>query len=136
MTEIRTLSDLYPREWLSPADLKGRQARVVVAAVEIRTFRRKSGGSEAAVVLSFVAQGKPCALRLICNRTQARAMAEITGSEVFQEWVGATVMLATATAPNGRLTIAVLPAEKAAERGTDGEDGAASAIEREADVQG
>lgn len=112
MPEISTLSELYPREWLSAADLGGRRVRVTIAAIEVRAFRRQSGGEESAVVLSFVAHGKPCARRMVCNRTQARAIAEITGSEVFKAWIGTQIELAPTTAPNGKATIAVLPAAK------------------------
>jgi hypothetical protein len=121
--QITKLSELYPREWLSAADLGGKQVQVVVAGCEVRSFRRQSGQEEPAVVLAFTAGGKPCALRLVCNRTQARAMADLTGSEVFAEWVGTRVTLATTKAPNGKDTITIRPAPGArVGRITDGDD--------------
>ena len=112
---IRTVSELYPRQWLVAGDLPKSGARVQVAGVEVRTFRRRNGKEEPAAVLSFTANGRACERRLILNVTQCRALTTITGSEVFDDWIGTEVILRPATAPNGKPTIAVAAIQTPAE---------------------
>ncbi len=99
----RTVSDVYPSPWLRPEDLAGAARRVVVEGVDVDKFRTPDGKKEEKVVVSFVGKQK----RLICNVTQARALAEIAGSEEIDRWAGLTVVLTPARASNGKATIAV-----------------------------
>jgi hypothetical protein len=101
-----TVSELYPRLWLKPEDLRGRSITVTVVSVDVQEFRQRDGSHKAAAVLSFERASK----RLIANKTQVQALATILGSERFAEWVGKSVALAPDVAPNGKPTIAVQPA--------------------------
>ena len=58
------------------------------------------GNHRASAVLAFEGKTK----RLILNKTQCKQLAEITGSERFEDWVGRAVSLAPATAQNGKPT--------------------------------
>jgi hypothetical protein len=103
-----TVSDLYPSKWLKRDDLAGRSVSVKIEAVNIETFRQPDGTSKVSAVLAFAGKSK----RLICNKTQCMALVSAIGSERFSDWVGHEVMLAPATAPNGKPTIVVLPAAR------------------------
>ena len=104
---MRTLSDLYPDPWLHAADLVGKRVTVKITAVELQEFHMPDNSTKLALAVSFEKAKK----RLILNKTMARAMMALTGTEVFSEWVGASVVLAPAVAPNKRGTIAILGAE-------------------------
>ena len=99
----RTVSDVYPSPWLRPEDLAGAARRVQVEAVTVESFRQQNGTSEERIVVAFVGKQK----RLICNVTQARALAEVSGSEAIDDWRGLHVVLTPARATNGKATIAV-----------------------------
>jgi len=104
--DIRTVSDLYPSPWLHAGDL-AKPVTVRIASVELQEFHLPDGTDHLALVIAF----EKAKRRLILNKTQARAMMAITGSEVFGEWVGASITLAPAVAPNHKGTIAILAAE-------------------------
>ena len=59
------------------------------------------------MVLSFEAAGKPCARRMICNKTQTHAIMAIVGDERFAEWPGHAITLSAGVAPNGKPTLTV-----------------------------
>ena len=103
MSEIKTVSDLYPSPWLHAADL-AKPVTVTIAAVELQEFHLPDGTAHLALVVAF----EKAKRKLVCNKTQARALMAITGSETFAEWVGASITLAPAVAPNKRGTIAIL----------------------------
>ena len=103
---IKTLSDLYPSPWLHSADLV-KPVTVRIAAVKLQEFHMPDNSTKLALAVSFEKAKK----RLILNKTMARAMMALTGTEVFSEWVGASVVLAPAVAPNKRGTIAILGVE-------------------------
>ena len=108
-----TVEELYPRKWVKAADLQG-PTTVVIREALVEDLRLPDGSTKTAVVLSLATPGgKPCARRLILNKTQCRALVNLTRSERFTDWQGATISLAPATAPNGRPTIAVQEAQHA-----------------------
>ena len=107
MTETKTVNDLLPRLWLKPEDLGGRRVTVKIIAAQVQEFRQRDGTMRAAVVLSFERAQR----RLIANKTQCLALAEITGKDAFADWPGHSITLGPATAPNGKPTIAVAAAE-------------------------
>jgi hypothetical protein len=106
---IRTVADLYPRLWLKPEDLGGRKITVKITGAEVREFRQRDGEMKPAVVLTFERAQR----RMILNKTQTLALAELTGSPAFADWPGHTVALAQVTGPTGRPTIAVTEADTA-----------------------
>jgi hypothetical protein len=104
---------LFPSKWLKASDLPPAGTRVTIAAAELETIRQPDGEQRQALTLAFTAGGRPCAKRLIVNKTQALRFAELAGSEVFKMWVGHQVTLRPAMAGNGRPTIAVVAAADA-----------------------
>ena len=104
---IRTVNDLYPRLWLKPEDLQGRQVMVTIASAEVREFRQRDGTNALRLVLTFERAQR----KMICNKTQTLRLAELMGSPSFADWPGHSITLAPATAPNGKPTIAVAVAE-------------------------
>ena len=108
--EMRTVGDLYPDKWIRPAHLQGHEVLVKIITASVEEFHQKDNSLKPAVVLSFERAQR----RMICNKTQATALALLLGSTAFADWVGRTVCLAPATAPSGKATIAVLAAESIA----------------------
>lgn len=103
----QTISELWPRKYLAASDL-AEPATVKIIAVEVCEFRdQRSGDQVWKPVLTF----ERARLKLIANKTQCAAIEQITGSERFAEWVGATVRLVPARAHNGKATIGVVAAE-------------------------
>jgi len=100
---MRTVSEVYPSKWLRAVDLQGRPARVQIVAVDVQDFRQRDGSQEARIVISFARKHR----RLVCNRTQAQALAEILGTEEFERWIDRDVILAPGRAPNGQQTIVI-----------------------------
>lgn len=110
MSEMRTVDDLYPPKWVRAADLNGHVARVKITAATVEeVFLPSNNSTEKAVILAFEGKKK----RLILNKTRCKAMVEITGSKVFKDWVGHTVLLKAAKARNGKDTIEIRPAPSA-----------------------
>lgn len=100
-----TVSDLFPREHLVAADLNG-PVTATIAAVEIREFHVSAGQpAEAKLVIRFAKARR----FLICNKTNALALMQITGTEIFADWVGASVQLVPTTY-RGKPTIQLRPA--------------------------
>lgn len=98
-----TVSELFPTQWLTAADLDGRTVRVVIERVDFEDMRQRDGTTERKAVVSFERAHK----RLVLNKTQARAILQLAGSERFADWPGVAVTLTAGTAPNGRPTINV-----------------------------
>jgi hypothetical protein len=103
MSVPKTVSELYPPKWVKAADLGGHAVSVKITSVTVESFRLPDGTFRASAVLAFEGKTK----RLILNRTQCKQLAEVAGSERFEDWVGRTVILAPATAQNGKPTIAI-----------------------------
>jgi hypothetical protein len=104
---LSTVSQLYPDPWLHASDLAGKRVTVRITAVELQEFHMPDGTTKLALAVSFEKAKK----RLILNKTMARALMTIPGTEVFSEWIGASVALAPANAPHDKATIVVLAAE-------------------------
>ena len=101
MTKMpQTVGEMFPSQWLKATDLS-QPVTVKIVAVDVREFRQADGSQEWRPVLTFERASK----RLIANKTQCAALAQLTGSERFADWPGKTVRLEPARAQNGRLTI-------------------------------
>lgn len=96
-----SVKQLYPSPWVSPEDVT-QPVTVKIAAVTVETFRRPNGTDEDKIVLRFERARK----RLPLNKTQAKTLAQLLGDDA-DAWPGATIILAPATAPNRKATIAV-----------------------------
>lgn len=99
-----SIKDLFPDKWLIAEALQGKQPTVEIERTTVEElYNRRSRQDEPCLVVAF--KGKK--LRLVCNKTQATAIAEIAGTEDYTQWKGAHIRLAEAKAPNGKHTIAI-----------------------------
>lgn len=106
MSQYKSWKDVYPSQWLTAEDLQGRQATVRISGVAVEELRQQTGSKEPKLVLSFAGKAK----RLACNKTQCKALAQITGTDLFEGWKDVQITLAPAMASNGKPTIAILRA--------------------------
>lgn len=95
----------YTSPWLKAADLQGRPVTVTIERVAIEEIRQQDGRKEARIVVAFRGKSK----RLICNKTQALALADFAHTEEFARWVGLTVVLRPAKTRSGQDTIHIVP---------------------------
>lgn len=102
------LSDLtaYQSPWLKPEDLKNKAITVRIFGVKLEDIRQQNGEKETKIVLSFVGAKK----RLILNKSQAIALANISKTEAFAAWRGLSIMLQPGLAQNKKPTIGIFPA--------------------------
>ena len=104
MTTPTSVSEMYLQRWLKATHLSGKAVTVTIADVAIEThYIPQINDTKTQAVLSFEGKTK----RMILNKTQCRALAAITGSDAFTDWVGRHVELVAAQAPNGKPTIAI-----------------------------
>ena len=96
-----SVNKVYPSPWVSPDDI-ARPVTVTIAAVAVEEFRRPDGTREHKIVLGFKGAQK----RLPLNKTQAKTLARLLGDDA-EDWAGSTIILAPATAPNRKATIAI-----------------------------
>lgn len=104
MAAPQTISELYPSKWLKATDLPAGGRVATVERYEVQDFHKPNNKTEPALVLYFERATKA----LITNKTQLKAMEEITGSERFADWPGARVHLQPAIAPNKKPTIEIV----------------------------
>ncbi len=95
------VSDVYPSPWISPEEIT-RPFTLTIVAVTLEDFRRPDGTNERKIVLAFERAKK----RLPLNKTQAKTLAHLLGDDA-EKWPGSAIVLAPATAPNHKPTIAV-----------------------------
>lgn len=100
---MRTVSEVYPSEWLHAANLMGRSVSVTIDKAVVEEFRQKDGKMEGRIVVAFRGAQK----RLVCNKTQAIAIAAVAGTEEFGKWAGVKVLLSPGRARNGMDTILI-----------------------------
>lgn len=104
MSDVAKVSDLYPPRWVKAEDLKGKTTVVTIAGATVESFYvPQINDQKTAVVLSFEGKKK----RLILNKTQCISLIQITGSEVFSDWIGREIVLAPGKAANGKPTIVI-----------------------------
>ena len=93
----KTVTDLFPSEYLKNEDLQGKAWTVTVSAVEVREMRSNfSSEKEWKAVLHFE-KGKKV---LVLNKTNALAMARIARDETLTAWVGLSIVLVPAVYRN------------------------------------
>ena len=99
------IGELYPKKWLAALDLPPNKSVTVhiEAAEVVQVFNRRAARNEPKLAIAFYGKQK----RLLCNKTQAYAIAGIVGSQDTDAWPGHTVALSVGTAPNGAATIVV-----------------------------
>lgn len=105
---------MFPKKWLSAADLMGRTVTVFVEGCAVETiFNTRTKRNEQKLAVAFHGKQK----RLLINKTQAYALAAACGSQETDNWAGHTVLLSVGMAPNGQETIIVTAAPEAQTNG-------------------
>lgn len=89
--------------YLKTEELQGRQVRVVIESVGLEEIKGEDG-KENKLVARFHGKDKG----LILNRTNCESLEQITGSEDYDGWVGATVVLYPTTTRFGNKTVPCL----------------------------
>lgn len=98
-----SIRDLYTY-YLTAEQLLGKSHVVHIAACTVEElWNRQTKRKESKLVLRF--HGKK--LALVCNKTQAAALEQITGSDDFSKWVGHSITLSPGKAPTGANTIVI-----------------------------
>lgn len=97
----QTVSQMFPSKYLKAEDLSGKSYSLTVVSASVEKLRQFDGSQAWKVVLAFDKAQK----LLILNKTQCKALADITGSERFETWPGVTVKLSAGMAQNGKPTI-------------------------------
>ena len=101
---MTSIKELFPDKWLRAAHLAGKRPRVIIESATVeQLFNPRTRRPEPKIVIAFYGKS----LRLVCNKTQATALAALTGSEEIETWAGHEIVLSTATAPNGSPTIVI-----------------------------
>lgn len=78
------LTEAFPGAFLKAADLQGKRVPVIIDKVDMEDI----GGEEKPVV-HFKGKDRG----LVLNRTNANMIAEITGSDETDDWVGVSIIL-------------------------------------------
>ena len=104
MDTPKTVSEMFPNKYLTCEDLNGRTYVLKVKMITFEVLRDSFSKQDVQKgVLWFEGAHKG----LVFNVTQARAMAEICGSEEFSQWIGHQVALRPGKAHNGKPTILI-----------------------------
>lgn len=103
---------LFPSKWLAAADLGGKEFTLVIESVSMVSVRNaQTNKEEQKPAIKFYRAQK----QLLFNKTQAFAVAAITGEEDTDRWTGHTVVLSAGIAKNRKPTINIsAPADKPA----------------------
>src|SRR5690349_18138880 len=106
-----SLKDLWPDKWLRAEHLQGKRPTVVIESVTLeQLYNPRTKKHEPKLIVAFYGKS----LRLVCNKTQAHALADIYRTDDYSAWVGHRVVLSTGRAPNGADTILISPVPDAA----------------------
>lgn len=101
-----SIKDIFPDKWLKAEVINGKRPRVAIEHVTVeQLYNPRSKKHEPKLVVKFFKKD----LRLVCNKTQARALATICKTEEYTDWIGYEVVLSTGKAPNGMDTILISP---------------------------
>ncbi len=101
-----SIKDIFPDKWLRAEVINGHRPRVTIEAVTVeQLYNPRSKKHEAKLVVKFFKKE----LRLVCNKTQATALAIICKTHDYTLWQGNEVVLSTGRAPNGSDTILISP---------------------------
>lgn len=98
--------ELFPDKWLHPDVINGHRPRVVIEAVTVEPlYNPRVKKHEKKLVVKFFKKD----LRLVCNKTQATALATICKTDDYSRWQGHEVVLSVGKAPTGSDTIVISP---------------------------
>jgi len=94
---------MYPNKWLHVSDLQGKSYTLTIKSVDVRKFPYSREPDQWRAVVSF----KEAQKHLICNKTQAAAVADIAGNDDFEDWSGTKVILKPGMTRNLKQTILI-----------------------------
>lgn len=80
------LSQIFSGDYLKAEDLNGRSVPVTISEVVVKEF---DDGKK--LILSFEGKDK----QLVCNKTNASIIQEVTGSNDTDDWIGKKILLVT-----------------------------------------
>ena len=98
------VSEVYVSNWLKAEDLAGKTVKVTIAKAGGDLLPQSDGTKQQRIIVDFVGKQK----RLILNKTQAAALANIGGDDT-DHWAGLEVYLSPSLASNNKGTITILP---------------------------
>lgn len=99
----QSYADLYPSKYLKAKHLNGKSYVLTIESTSVEKVRQFDGSYAWKVILHLYETNK----LFILNKTQCKAMVELTGSEQFDKWVGHRINLSPKQAPNGKPTIGI-----------------------------
>lgn len=91
---------LFPSEYVGAADLKGRDATLTIAKIEVADLHIQGGKSKRKPVMYFEKTPK----KLVLNSTNARTIAGLYGGEC-EAWVGKRITIYPTTTRCGGSTV-------------------------------
>ena len=98
------IRQLYPAPWITCDDLGERRFRLTISAVSLEKVHDRHTHAEIEkLIVAFEGRKK----RLVLNRTQTLALAQLCGSYETEQWIGKEVVLRAGLAPNRKPTIVV-----------------------------
>lgn len=101
-----SIKDLWPDKWLRAADLGNARPIVTIQTVTVEDlFDPRAKQMRPKLIIAFFKKQK----RLPLNKTQAQALADITGTDDYSLWHGHQVVVSAGIAPNKAATIVISP---------------------------
>ena len=96
---------LFPSQYVSAADLKGRDVTLTIERVVLRDLHLSNGGTERKPVIHFVyPDARRDRKKLVLNKTNATTIAQLHGP-VPSQWAGQKITLYPTTCKFGRETV-------------------------------
>ena len=83
-------SEAFPSKYLSSSDLGGKNARVIIADVQMEELQDRTGKKENKMILYFRGKTKG----MVCNKTNGKALIAAFGDET-DDWINNEVILFT-----------------------------------------
>lgn len=98
------VKQLFPSKWVSADDLGSKRVEVTISGCAMETVRDfRTGENVQKLAVSFTGATK----KLLPNKTQCFALAEIAGSYETDNWVGVKVSMRVGRSHNGKSTIVI-----------------------------
>ena len=99
-------TELWPDKWLKAHHLQGKRPTVTIERVYIaELWNPRTRRNEPRLIVQFYKKH----MQLVLNKTQAQALAAISGEDDYELWLAHQVILSEGIAPNGMATIVISP---------------------------
>lgn len=82
------ISEAYPSKYLAADDLNGKDVTVRIEAVSLEEIG-KGNDKDHKLVIEFAGKDKS----LVCNKTNAKTIAKVLGSEDTDDWIGKSIII-------------------------------------------